>query len=129
MTFLKKLGQIIATGVELVTGFAPILTALHPSTTPVVTTVQNDLSAISQIVVQAEALGAALGLNGPDKLRAATGPVVQILMQSELIAGKPMSDTAAQALNTAAQQIINGVVTVLNAVHESAATTTALPKA
>lgn len=122
MTFLKKLGQIIATGVEIVAGFGPLLAARSPEAGVIVQTVSKDLAAIGQIVVQVEAMGAALGLSGADKLRAAVGPVVQILTQSELLAGKPVTDAA--ALNQAAQDVINGVVKALNAIHPDAATTT-----
>lgn len=119
MTFLKKLGQIIATGVEIFTGILPIIQKAYPNAP--YQTISKDLDAISQIVVQAEAMGAALGLSGADKLRAATGPVIQILMQSEILAGKQITDAA--ALNTAAQNAINAVVAMLNAIHPDAATT------
>lgn len=118
MSFLKKLGQIIATGIEIITGIGPILSAAIPGSSGVIGKVANDLQSIAQIVIQAEAMGAALGLSGADKLRAATGPVVQILMQSELIAGHPVTDAA--ALTTAAQNIINGVVAALNAINANA---------
>src|SRR5207244_409614 len=82
MTFLKRLGQIIAEGIALASGFGPILQQFQPKATPYVDAAQKDLAAVAAIVVQAEAMGAALGLSGADKLRAATGPVIQILMQS-----------------------------------------------
>lgn len=122
MTFLKKLGQIIAEGIAIIGGIAPILQATNPQAGTVVQTISKDLEQVGQIVIQVEAMGAALGLSGADKLRAAVGPVVQILMSSELLAGKPVTDAA--ALNQAAQDIINGVVKALNAVHPSAATST-----
>lgn len=122
MTFLKKLGQIIATGVEIFTGIMPILQRAYPNAP--FNTISKDLNAISEIVIQAEAMGAALGLSGADKLRAATGPVVQILMQSEILANKQITDAA--ALNRAAQNAINAVVEMLNAIHPDAATSVAI---
>ena len=124
MTFLKKLGQIIATGIELLTGLGPILSASLPSVAGPLQVVSKDLMAVANVVIQVEAIGASLGLVGADKLRAATGPVVQILMQSELLLGKPITDAA--ALNTAAQSMINAVVAMLNAIHPSAATATSV---
>lgn len=124
MTFLKKAGQIIAEGIAILGGIAPILQATNSKQAAIVETVSKDLTEIGQVVISMEGVGAALGLSGADKLRAATGPVIQILMQSELLAGKPITDAA--ALNTAAQSIINGVVAALNAVHANAATATPL---
>lgn len=122
MTFLKKLGQIIAEGIAIIGGIAPIISMTNPGAGAIVQTVSKDLAQIEQIVIQIEAVGASLGLSGADKLRAAVGPVVQILMSSELLIGKPITDAA--ALNDAAQDIINGVVKALNAIHPDAAIAT-----
>ena len=127
MTFLKKLGQLIVEGLGIAAGILPVIQAAVPNSGAVVQTISADLNAIGQIVVQVEAMGAALGLSGADKLRAAVGPVTQILLQSELLAHKPISDIS--ALNGAAQDVINGVVKALNAVHPNAATVTPPPAA
>ena len=127
MTFLKKLGQLIVKGIGIVSGFLPVLQATMPGSSAIIQTVSKDLAAIGDIVIQVEAMGAALGLSGADKLRAAVGPATQVLLQSELLLGKPISDIT--ALNGAAQDIINGVVKMLNAVHPSAAVETPVPAA
>lgn len=119
MTFLKKLGQILVKGIGIATGLLPLVQAAVPGSAAVVATVSKDLAEIGQIIVTTEQLGASLGLPGPDKLRAATPQVIQILLTSSLLVGKPIANPA--LLTQGAQKIADGMVDVLNAVHESAA--------
>lgn len=125
MTFLKKLGQIIVKGIGIATGLLPIVQVALPQSEGTLQVVSRDLSEIGQIIVAVEAMGASLGLAGPDKLHAAAPQVVQILLQSALLANKPIANP--QLLSQGAQKISDGMVDVLNAVHESAAVETPTP--
>ena len=89
MTFLKKLGSILAQGIALATGVWPLVSGLFGSnikTQQLGTTVINDLTSIGQIVVQAEAIIQTPG-SGAQKLQAATPLVANIVKTSELVAG------------------------------------------
>lgn len=125
MTFLKKLGQIIVKGIGIATGLLPIIQATVPQASGTIQVVSKDLAEIGQIIVAVEAMGASLGLAGPDKLHAAAPQVVQILLQSALLANKPIANP--QLLAQGAQKVADGMVDVLNAVHESAAVETPTP--
>lgn len=133
LSFLKKAGQILAAGVAEFIGIEPILRQLFPQQmAPVVAltaggtstaqTVMRDLVAIAQVVIQIEGIGATLGLSGADKLRAATVPVQQILMQSTAL----VTTDAGNRLKTA-QDLINGMVAILNAIHPDIAQAATVP--
>ena len=71
MNFLARLGAILLKTTEIAVGVGPLINQAFPGQSSAVSTVTNDLSAIGQIVVQAEAFGQSLRLSGPDKLKAA----------------------------------------------------------
>lgn len=80
MTFLAKLGSFLAKGIALLTGLGPLILPLFGSkaqaASGIAGTVVNDLTAIGQVVVSAEAI---LGPGtGPAKL-AAAAPLVATL--------------------------------------------------
>ena len=81
MTFLKKLGQIIVTGLEIVAGFLPVVSAAVPGSSGIVTTISADVAQLLNIIVGVEAAGTSLGLPGPDKLRMAAPQILQVLLQ------------------------------------------------
>ena len=122
MGFLKKLGQILAIGIELVTGIGPILSAQAPSSSGTVATVTNDLNLIAGIIAQAEAMGASLGLPGPDKLKAAAPMVAQIILSSSLLAGKKIQDTA--KFQAGVNSIAGGMADVLSSLDAASIVTT-----
>src|SRR4051812_21705042 len=94
MTFLKKFGEAILKGISIVTGFAPIASALYPGQAGVIQTVSNDLAQVASIIVQTEALGQALGLSGLQKLQAAVPLVEQIVLQSSVLVGHKIENEA-----------------------------------
>ena len=127
MTFLKKVGQIIVRGAAFVSGFVPLIQAVKPDASGVIQTVSADLAQLAQIIVQVEAMGASLGLPGQDKLRAAAPQIAQILLQSSVLAGKPISN--GPLFTQGATKIADGLADVLNSVHASAVESTPVPTA
>lgn len=97
MTFLSKLGSLLAKGLALATGVWPLVSGLFGSSAKAQqaqqtgNTVINDLTQIGQIVVQAEALIQAPG-SGAQKLAAATPLVVNIVKTSELVSGHKIAN-------------------------------------
>lgn len=128
MTFLKKLGGIIAQVSGIFLGFAPFLTKEVPGTGNVVQIVSKDLAAIADAVTNAEAIGQLQGLSGADKAKA-LGPIVaQIIMSGTLVANKKIGDQA--GFLAACTTIGGGVADLLNAIHQDSVqtVTTAVPK-
>lgn len=116
MTFLKKLGQVIAKATAVVVGIEPLLPMLNrPAVTAAGAVVEDKLNQIAQAVVTAEAIGAALQLSGPQKLTAASPLVSQLVRQSSLLAGRPIAN--AQLFDDSIAQLTSAVVGILNSLH------------
>lgn len=112
MTFLKRLGQILAQGLEIVLGLEPIIARQFPNASAPVQVISKDLAAVAQVVVEMEAIGQVMGTAGPDKLKAAAPLVAQVIMQSSLMAGKTVANPA--LFNTACSEIAGGMADLLN---------------
>lgn len=125
MTFLKRIGRIIQTGAELFLGFAPLLTASMPQASGAVQVVSRDLSELLTIIAQAEAAGASLGLAGPDKLRIAAPQLLQVLLSSAVLAGKPIQNPSLALQG--ATKVGDGLADLLNAVHPEAVQAVTVP--
>jgi hypothetical protein len=111
VTFLKKLGSILAQGIAVATGVWPLVSGLFGSSTKAQqtgTTVINDLTSIGQVVVQTEALIQTPG-SGATKLQAAAPLVANIVKTSELVSGHQIANEAL---------FIQGCTDLTNAVAE-----------
>jgi hypothetical protein len=127
MTFLKKLGSALAQGIALATGMWPLVSKFFGAGTAASQTanaVVNDLTAIGQVVVQAEAMFQGTG-TGPSKLAAATPLVANIIKTSELVAGHKISNEA--AFTAACQAITSDVANLLNSLDSSTVQTSGKP--
>lgn len=115
MTFLAKLGAFLARGIAVLTGLEPIIAPLFGSkanqASGVVTKVANDLNAIAQIVVTAEAVIQTPG-SGAQKLAAAAPLVTNIVRTSELVSGHEIADES--LFIQGCTNITSGVAQVLN---------------
>ena len=118
MSFLKKLGMVVAQVSALALGIGPLVSPLFGSKGDKVggdiATVANDLTLIAQVVVQIET--ALQGQTGADKRRAAIALIGPIIKTSQIVSGKKIADAA--LLETGIGQITDGVVAVLNSIHE-----------
>lgn len=92
MKWLKKLGTIILKAQEFWTGFAPMAQMMLPGQAAAIQVVSTDLAQVADVVVQTEIFGAALGIAGPDKLKAAAPAVAQIIMKSAILAKHDIED-------------------------------------
>lgn len=121
LTFLKKLGTILAT----VSGIAPMFTPMAmlggPKLQNAVSEGVSELGLIGDVIVQVETMGAAIGskVGGADKLKAAVPSVAQIVMKSALIAGRKLDNPS--LFNQGCQKMADGMVDVLNSIHEKEA--------
>ena len=119
MTFLKKLGSILAQGIAVATGAWPLVSGLFGSNTKaqqVGTTVINDLSSIGAVVVQAEALIQGAG-TGAQKLAAAAPLVANIVKTSELVAGHQIANET--LFIQGCTDLTNAVAEILNSLSSN----------
>ena len=125
MSFLKKLGQILAAGLQVVGVFFPVLKPFLGSgaVASTATTAVNDFTSIGTVIVQIET--ALQGASGPAKLAAVVPLVTQIVKTSELVAGHQIANEAEFiAGNT---DLANAVVRILNSLKADAIKTTGQP--
>lgn len=122
MTFLKKLGSILAKAVAIAVGIGPLVEPFLGSgkAAEVGTSIVNDLTSIGQVVVQAEAMIQTPG-SGATKLAAAAPLVQQILATSQLVSGKKIANPALFA--GAATAITSAVADILNSIDQGEAKT------
>ena len=118
MSFLKKLGLVLAQVGATAVGLGPIVAPLFGSgagkVIQVAATVANDLTAIGSVIAQIET--ALQGKEGVEKFRAAVALVGPIVRTSQLVSGKKIADEA--LLQKGIEGITQGVVDVLNAIHQ-----------
>jgi hypothetical protein len=126
MSFLKKLGTALAEGIAVATGIWPLVSKFFGSATAQTTgnTIINDLSAIGQIVVQAEAMFQGSG-TGASKLAAATPLVANVIKTSELVSGHKIANEA--GFTTACQEITSAVADLLNSLDPGSIQTQGKP--
>lgn len=122
MTFLKKLGTILANVAGIAVGIGPIIQPFlgNGKASQIEATAVNDLTQISQIVTMVEAVVQTPG-SGATKLAAATPLVLQILKSSQAFVGKKIADEP--LAEKGAQEIVQGVVDFMQAIHPDEAKT------
>lgn len=121
MTFLRKVGQLLGAGLKILTGIGPVVSTFVPNAAGELVKVENTLEQVAQVVMQAEAMGQAINLPGPQKLAAATPLVRQVILVFCKAKGLDITDEA--KFNTAIAGITGGVADLLNSVHEHSAKT------
>lgn len=121
MKFLSKLGQIVVKGLQIITGLQPVVSSVNPQIGATIQTVSVDLAQIGDIIVNVEAVGQALGIAGPDKLRAAAPQVAQIILKSAMLANHQIADGA--LFTQGSTKIADGMADVLNSLKDNIETT------
>jgi hypothetical protein len=116
MKFLSKLAEIFAKGLQVVGVFAPTIEKVLPGpAAAVVQIVSKDLNEMAQVILDAEQVGVALALKGPDKLKAAAPGIADILLQSSLLANHKIANP--ELFNQGAREIGGGLADVINSLH------------
>ena len=121
MTFLKKLGTVLANLVGIAAGVGPLIMPFLGSgkAAQVTGTAVNDLTAIGGVVVQIET--ALQGITGVDKLKAAIPLVGNIIKTSEMVVGKHIANET--LFTQAVQEYTQATVDLLNSLDQSAVKT------
>lgn len=119
MSFLKKLGSVLAKVAAVATGVYPLIQpALGSGKAAQLTgTVVNDFTQISSVIVMIET--ALQGKTGAEKMAAVIPLVANIVKTSEVVSGKKIADEA--LFTKGIQELAQGAVDILNSLHEDAA--------
>ena len=121
MTFLKKLGQILAKAAAVAAGIYPIVQPLLGSgkVAQVATTAVNDFTLmVNQIVTIETALQ---GVPGIQKLQAAIPLIANVIKTSEVVVGKKIQNE--ELFTKAVEEYAQATVDLLNAIHPDEAKT------
>ena len=114
------MGQILAKAGAVALGVYPLVQPMLGSgkAAQVTGTVVNDLTQIAGLAGMIEI--AMQGKTGADKMAALLPLARNVIATSELVSGKKVAHP--ELLEKAAQEIAQGVVDILNSLHEDAAT-------
>jgi hypothetical protein len=94
MTFLKKLGQILAQVGQFAIGIEPLIDRMLPNGGGIVRTVSQDLTEMANVVVNIETLANVMGTPGPDRLKQVAALLGPIVLQSAVVAKHDIGNPA-----------------------------------
>lgn len=116
MGWLKKVGLIIAKAGEFLILGGPVISALIPGKKDdqIIAVAQSVIGQAVQVIVQIEAFGAALGLDGVAKLKAAVGPISEILLQ--FLKGRKIKDVA--KYRAGVEKFTSGLADILSSLDD-----------
>lgn len=124
MTFLKKLGTILANIAGVAVGIGPIIMPFLGSgkSAQVTGTAVNDLTSIGSTIVQIETAFAAVpGSTGAQKLAASIPLIGNIIKTSEMVVGKKIANEA--MFTQAVKEYAQATVDLLNSLDQESAKT------
>lgn len=113
MSWLKKVGQIVAKVGQAVGVLGPIATQLYPKTSGAIGQTLDIASGIANAVVHAEVLLAAKP--GPERLLAVAPITIDLVRASNLIDGKKIKDEALFARGCT--KMTDGMADILNSLE------------
>ena len=109
MTWLKKIGVILLKAAQIIVG---VQNFMPPSITGAVHTIGDVLAQALQVIVDVEAMGAALALTGPQKLQAAVAAGTQIFLRWSATLGRKIADPV--LFTAGVTQVFDGLVKIAN---------------
>lgn len=110
MGFLKKLGSVLAKVGAIVVGINPFIPDQYKDEAALVV---DKMSQLHSLIIQVEAMGAALNLTGQQKLEAITASATALFLQSATLAGHEVADKA--MFIEAVRETVSAQVKMLNA--------------
>jgi hypothetical protein len=111
VSILKKVGQIVLQAEGFERQYSPLL-GMIPGSDKFVPKIEDKLETATKIITDAEIMGQALGVAGPQKASMAAGPMFQLLLDLPIIQGKKPKDPVkakadAEALGGALAEFLN----------------------
>jgi hypothetical protein len=122
MKFLSKVAEYLQQGLRVLGIFAPTVEELAPQTTGTIQTISKDLTEIFDAIVDAERIGVALSLKGPDKLKAAIPAVSDIILQSAALSNHKIQNI--DLYNQGVAKVAGGAADIVNSLHTDGITVT-----
>lgn len=118
MKWLSRIGQIINKTLQVVGVFGPVVSASIPGDRDdrIVNVISRDLAEAANVIVNAEAVGQALGLAGPQKLIAAAPGVAQVILGSALLAGRKVANP--DLFKAGSTKVADGLADILNSLKD-----------
>lgn len=124
MSFLKKLGQVVANVAGIVSGIGPFFGAAIPGASGTITKITSEIQQLAGVIATVEAIGQAVStpLPGTEKLKAATPLVAQVILSSSVMVGKKIADPA--KFQAGCAQLASGMADILNSLSDNQVTVT-----
>lgn len=112
---LKDIGAAIIKGIGYVAKFEGLLPA-SISSSAVVAKVESEIAQLGDVIVNVEAMGQALSIAGPDKLKAAAPLVAQIILKSSIMVGHSIDNQ--QLFTQGSAKLADGMADILNSLKK-----------
>lgn len=109
MTWLKRIGQVVLKGAQIIIG---VQNMLPPNILGTIQTIETVLSRALQVIVDVEAMGAALGLNGTQKLQAAVAAGADIFLRWSATLGHKIANPV--LFREGVTSVMDGLVKIAN---------------
>lgn len=120
MGWLKRIGEIALKGTAIIIGLQPTLKAYADDKTDAkIDRVVSFADKLQAVIVNAEIMGQALSLPGPDKLKAATPAMIQVIL-SDLVAGRKVKDRA--KFEAGVTQVTSGLADIFSSLEDKVET-------
>lgn len=117
---MEKIAQGLGAGLQLMGVFSPVVQSFAPQSAAVITRVEDAITQVGRVVISAQSFATVLsdkGITGADRARASGPAVAQILLQTELFAGKKV-DAANQAAFLQKSGELAGIISdLINLLH------------
>lgn len=114
MTLLDKIGKILATGVQILTGFGPLIRMTMPGVAAVEQKVEADLAGMSAVVGLVQGALSAPG-QGAQRFAVASSMITQAILKSDMMTGQHIADPA--LFQRAVQGYTQATVDLLDSLH------------
>lgn len=119
MKWLTLVGKYALVGLNLLTGFGPMIGQMIPGDKDdkVILKATDTLTQVSTVIQMVEAIGQAAStpMAGPEKLKVATPLVAQIVLSSSMLAQHKIANE--DLFRAGCASIASGMADVLNSIH------------
>lgn len=94
MKWLTRVGSILLKATQILVGITPVVGPIIPGDKDdrILAVAASELQLMLTVITQVELFGQALGIPGPDKLKAAAPAVAQIILSSAMMANRKIED-------------------------------------
>jgi hypothetical protein len=117
--YLSLIGKIALTGLQILTGFGPMVGSMIPGTKDdkYIAQATDTLTQVSQVITMVEMIGAAATtpMAGAEKLKVASPLVAQIILSSSMLAQHKIGNE--ELFRAGCEKVASGMADVMNSIH------------